>query len=240
MQCVILAGGLATRLRPTTTSLPKALVPVGGRPYADTQLEWLAREGVSDVVYCIGHLGEQIVEHVGDGRHHGLRVSYIDEGPELRGTAGALRLAYDESALQSRFGVLYADSFLSVTLRDVEAEMTARKPAAVMTVYRNNGRFGASNVQLSGGFVVRYDKTAADPVAEGLHWIDYGFSMIDRDAVMPDVPAGQVVDLAAVQAALSAQGRLAGYAVSERFYEIGSPAGLAELEAHLAEHPHTA
>src|SRR5262245_26801177 len=109
MQCVILAGGLATRMRPLTDSIPKTLLPVAGHPSADMQLTWLAREGVSDVVYCVGHLGEMIEEYVGDGSRWGLAVRYVDDGPELRGTAGALRRAVSAGLLDPAFLVVYGD-----------------------------------------------------------------------------------------------------------------------------------
>lgn len=237
MQCVILAGGMATRLRPLTTEIPKAMVPVAGRPFADLQLEWLAGHGVSDVVYSIGYRGEQIAEHVGNGARFGLSVRYSDEGRDLKGTAGALRLAGDQGMLEPAFGVLYGDSYLSVPIADAWARFHALRPAALMTVWRNDGRLERSNARLSGEWIVEYDKTAADAAAVGLHWIDYGFSIIDRDSVLPHIPAGEVSDLAAIQHALSREGRLAGFEVGDRFYEIGSPDGLAELEAHLSRAP---
>jgi MurNAc alpha-1-phosphate uridylyltransferase len=233
MQCVILAGGLATRLRPVTSTIPKALVPVCGRPFADLQLEWLAAQGVTDVVYAIAHLGAQIRSHVGTGERFGLSVRYVDEGAELRGTGGALRLSYDEGVLEPVFGVLYGDSYLAAPLRGVEADFHERRPASLMTVYRNENRFDTSNARLSDGWIVSYDKTAEDPAAAGLHWIDYGFSMYDRDLTMPLLPANNTSDLSALQRRLSDEGRLAGFEVADRFYEIGSPDGLAELEAHL-------
>jgi len=95
VQCLILAGGLATRLRPVTETVAKAVMPVAGRPFAEYQLEWLARAGVTDVVYAIGFHGDQIRAAVGDGSRFGIRVTYVDEGEILLGTGGAVRLAYD-------------------------------------------------------------------------------------------------------------------------------------------------
>ncbi|HEY1596529.1 MAG TPA: sugar phosphate nucleotidyltransferase [Thermoleophilaceae bacterium] len=235
MQCLILAGGLATRLRPVTETIAKAVVPVAGRPFAEYQLEWLARAGATDVVYAIGFLGDQVRAAVGDGSRFGLAVEYVDEGEELLGTGGAVRLAYDQGVLGPAFLILYGDSYLTYDPGRAWREFKRRKPAALMTVYRNEGRLEASNAQLSEEMVVRYDKGASDPLSEGMHHIDYGLSVLDRDAVVPDIPAGQVVDLADVYTELSRQGRLAGLEVSERFYEIGSPHGLAELEALLGE-----
>lgn len=229
---MILAGGLATRLRPLTETMPKSLVPVAGRPFADHQLAWLADGGVTDVVFCIGHLGDRIREHVGDGSAHGLRVAYVDEGRDLRGTAGALRLALDAGVLQPSFAVLYGDSYLSLDVGAVFAEFERVRSDVLMTVFRNEGAFDRSNARLTGGSVV-YDKTVLDPAAAGMHFIDYGLSIIDRDAVISTVPQGVVLDLADLYRDLSVQGRVRGLEVFDRFYEVGSPAGLAELEAHL-------
>src|SRR5919197_6751225 len=95
LQCVILAGGLGTRMRPATEAIPKALVPVLGSPFADWQLRLLASRGVERVVYSVGYRGDMLRDHVGDGSCFGLQVAWVDEGDDLRGTGGALRLAPD-------------------------------------------------------------------------------------------------------------------------------------------------
>lgn len=234
MQCVILAGGMATRMRPLTETVPKALVPAGGRPFAEHQLSWLARQGVTDVVLSIGHLGALIREFVGDGARWGLRVAYADEGEELRGTAGALRLAADQELLAPVFGVLYGDSYLAASLTEVWSCFTATRATAVMTVFRNEGRYDTSNARFRDGWVERYEKGVPDPIAAGMRYIDYGFSVLDRDAVLALIPPGKC-DLSTVYERLSAAHRLRGFEVTERFYEIGSPEGLAEFELWLAE-----
>src|SRR3954466_13491363 len=91
MQCVILAGGLATRMRPLTETIPKALIDTAGVPFIDRQLDWMAAHGVTRVVLSIGYRGGMLRDHVGDGRRWGLAVRVVDEGEQLRGTAGALR-----------------------------------------------------------------------------------------------------------------------------------------------------
>jgi len=235
MQCVILAGGMATRLGPLSTNTPKALIPVGGRPFANHQLSWLASEGATDVVYAIGHLGAGIREYVGSGERWGLRVRYSDEGEALRGTAGALRLAYDEDLLDPAFGVLYGDSYLLAPLSAAWDRFRLDKPAALMTVYRNEGRFDRSNARLLDHHDVVYKKGLADPAGAGMCHIDYGYSIINRDEVMPMIAPDAVLDLASVFEELSRLRLLGGLEVTDRFYEIGSPDGLAELEALLRE-----
>ena len=234
MQCVILTGGLATRLGPLTESLPKALVQVAGRPFIDRQLELLAGQGVTEVVLCIGHLGGPIREYVGDGTGWGLEATYVDEGEALRGTGGALRFAGEQGALAERFAVLYGDSYLPAPIGPLWSDFEQRQPIVLMAVYRNRGRFDRSNVRFSGGRVTRYDKREPDPAEAGMEYIDYGLAIIDRDRFLAWVPDRDPADLADAYRELSEAGELAGHEVDERFYEIGSPAGLAELEGLLA------
>lgn len=233
MQCVILAGGLGTRMWPVAEFVPKTLLKVAGRPFADWQLRWLARSGIDSVVYCIGHLGDQIRTFVGDGRPWGLTVRYVDEGDQLRGTAGALRLAAAEGVLDDRFLVLYGDSWLQVDPAHVFRASAASGLPALMTVFENLGRWDGSNVVYDDGLVLRYEK-GLDPVPADMRWIDYGLSVYTRELIEASVEPGGVADLAPICTALAAARRLAGYPVADRFYEIGSPEGLAELSGLLA------
>jgi NDP-sugar pyrophosphorylase family protein len=232
MQCVILAGGRGTRMAPFTDALPKALLPVAGRPFADWQLSWLADQGVSEVIYSIGHLGDQIRRHVGDGERWGLKVHYVDEGTDLRGTGGALRQALEASVLAERFLVLYGDSYLDVDVRSVWSAAVASKSAALMSVFLNNEQWERSNVVFSDNMVVRYEKGLSEIPSEMCH-VDYGLSVFKRATVDEWVPSNAFVDLAETFTALSSAGELSGYEVLGRFYEIGSPSGLKDLETRL-------
>jgi NDP-sugar pyrophosphorylase family protein len=230
MQCVILAGGLGTRMWPETKTIPKTLLPIAGTPFATWQLSWLARSGIDSVVYCVGHLGQLIRDHVGDGGSWGLSVRYVDEGDHLLGTAGALRLAYDERALAEDFLVLYGDSWLQVDpARVLRAAREHREPA-LMTVFRNDGRWDGSNVVLEGRRIARYAKGLDKPPPE-MRWIDYGLLAFRRGVIGERVPPNVPEDLAPLCGELSDDGLLAGFEVSQRFYEIGSVTGRNELEA---------
>lgn len=232
MQCVILAGGLATRMRPLTDTVPKALLLAAGRPFIDYQLEWLARVGVTKVLLSVGYRGEMLCEHVGDGSRYGLAVSAVDEGPELRGTGGALRLAHDQGALEESFLLTYGDSFLPIDFNAVwEAFLTCGRPA-LMTVFRNAGRWDQSNVVFHEGQVF-YDKTRRSRPEADFQYIDYGLSALQRSLVPLWVPEQGKHDLATVFHELGKGGQLAGYEVQQRFYEIGSPSGLSEFERWL-------
>jgi NDP-sugar pyrophosphorylase family protein len=233
MQCVILAGGLATRMRPLTERIPKSLIPVEGKPFVDHQLAHLAAHGVTEVVLSIGYRGAELAAHVGDGERYRLRVRYVDEGATLRGTAGALRLALGEGALDEAFLVTYGDSFLPIDCATVFAAFRQSGRPALMTVFHNEGRFDTSNVIFDGKMVTLYDKQRrARPVAE-FTFIDYGLAALERRIVAERVPAAGKADLADLYRDLSMAGELAGLEVSERFYEIGSPAGLEDFSRWL-------
>lgn len=232
VQCVVLAGGLGKRMRPATESLPKCLLPVAGRPFVDWQLGWLAAEGVARVTYSIGYRGGLVRDHVGDGARFGLLVDYVDEGERLLGTAGALRLALDRGMLDDVFAVLYGDSYLPVDLEEVVAEHAHRKLPVLMTVYRDVDGLERPNTVFEHGMVTRYEKGLAEIPPE-MTYVDYGLSVWQRDVVEATVPSGSVTDMSTVLTALSRAGQLAGYEATERFYEIGSPSGLRDLESRL-------
>jgi NDP-sugar pyrophosphorylase family protein len=281
----LLAGGLATRLRPITQAIPKALVDVGGRPFIDHQLSLLARHGVRDVVLCLGHLGAQVEEYVGDGTSHGLNVRYSYDGETLVGTAGALRWALP--MLGDVFWVMYGDSYMDIdyaaVLKHFEAaceappyslspvlggegwgegpscelrtmsskgnstsrpspypsppstgergpEGAVHYPLGLMTVLRNDDRWDRSNVVFENGRLETYDKRNRTPA---MRYIDYGVQLLRREALLHIAP-GEPADLADVYRDLAASGRMVGYEVSNRFYEIGTPESLEETRRALS------
>lgn len=228
-QAVVIAGGLATRMRPLTLTVPKAMLEVGGRPFVDWQLERLAACGIRDVVMCVAHLAEVIEAHVGDGARFGVRVRWAHEGETLLGTAGCVRAALD--FLAPTFLVTYGDSYLpfdyAEPLQILEAHLDDCD--GVMAVYKNDGAFDASNVVTDGTWVLRYEKGVDDPAFDS---IDYGATALRRE-VIAALPAGQRVGLDSVQHALAGQKRLRACRARERFFEIGSPEGLGALDQHL-------
>jgi NDP-sugar pyrophosphorylase family protein len=235
MQSVILAGGLGTRLYPLTHSIPKALVPICGKPFAAYQLSWLANQGVDEVVYCIGHLGGQIVDFVGDGAAWGLRVRYVDEGEHLKGTGGAVRLALDAGCLEDAFFVLYGDSFLPIDYRSVFEGFAASGRPALMTVLRNENRWDRSNVIYKPPMVALYDKACDATTRQAMAHIDYGLLVLSKSLVESRIPAGAACDLADILRDLSRAGELAGYEVVERFYEIGSTEGIDDFSRYVGQ-----
>lgn len=226
----ILAGGLATRLRPITEKIPKSLVPVAGRPFLAHQLELLYDRGIRRAVLCIGYLGEMIQAEFGN-EAFGVKLEYSFDGAKLLGTGGALKRALPK--LGPEFFVLYGDSYLPIDYAPVANFFQQSGKLGCMTVYNNEGKYDTSNVVFANGEIAYYDKKVK--VREMQH-IDYGLSLF-KASVFDAYAADQVFDLAEVMGKLVREKQLAGYEVLQRFYEMGSPAGLAELEALLQSQP---
>ena len=215
-------------MRPLTETIPKALLDIAGEPFVAHQLRLFKREGLARVVLCLGYRGEQIVDFVGDGSRFGLEVSYSFDGDRLLGTGGALRKALPR--LGDPFYVIYGDSYLDIPYAPVAAHFFASGKDGLMTVFRNEGRWDTSNVIYEAGAIRTYSKTDKRPE---MRHIDYGLGIL-RASTLAGHGKDEVFDLAGLYTALVARGQLAGYEVHQRFYEIGSPLGLAETEAYLA------
>jgi N-acetyl-alpha-D-muramate 1-phosphate uridylyltransferase len=221
----ILAGGLGQRLGERTARTPKPLVQVAGEPFLIHQLRLLAEHGADRVVLCVGYLGEMIEERIGP-KQYGIGVDYSYDSPELDGTLGAIRRALP--LLGQRFLILYGDTYLRLDYEAAAADWIKSDASALMTVLRNEGRWDTSNVVYADGHVLEYDKRH---LTSDMHWIDYGLGGLKSDALgAVDEAEG---DLAVLYQRLAQSGSLFGYLATERFYEIGTPAGLAETEAFL-------
>jgi NDP-sugar pyrophosphorylase family protein len=228
MQVAILAGGLATRLKPLTAKIPKSLVSIQGKTFLEYQLEFLKAGGITDIVLCIGYLGQQIEKSFGDGGKFGVRIRYSNEGDNLLGTAGAIKKA--GSLLGDEFFVMYGDSFLFLDFTSIMCYFKNQNKLALMTVYRNRGRYDKSNTVVAGNLVRRYSKQT---VTGEMEYIDYGATIL-RQPVLELVPADRPCSLEELFPRLIERDELLAYEVKDRFYEIGSPEGLQEFNKYIS------
>jgi NDP-sugar pyrophosphorylase family protein len=224
----ILAGGLATRLRPLTERIPKILMDVKGKPFAVYQVELLRQNGFTDMVFCIGYLGEMVMETLGDGRRYGVNIRYVSDWPDLLGTGGALIRALP--FLGNAFFVVYGDSYMPCNYAAVEEFFLKSGKSGVMTVFHNMNMWDKSNVLFRDGKILRYDKQSNEP---DMQHIDYGVGVFRAEA-LAHYPSNVPLDLAAVYGDLLDRGQLAAFEVTQRFYEIGSSAGLEETRQYLS------
>lgn len=223
----LLAGGLATRLRPLTEKIPKAMIEIANEPFIAHQLRLLRRQSVARVVICAGFLGERIAAYVGDGGRFGIAVEYSYDGPKLLGTGGALLKALPR--LGDAFLVMNGDSYLDTPFASIVARFRSTGTLGLMTVFRNEGLWDRSNVEFEDGRIRRYDKVSSTAT---MRHIDYGLGMLSARAFEAK-RQGEPFDLADLYGELLARGELAGYEVHERFYEIGSASGIAETNRYL-------
>ncbi len=225
----ILAGGRGTRLGGLVEEVPKPLLSVAGEPFLLHQLRLLRSHGASRIVLSVGYLGELIERAIGSERF-GMRIDYSYDGPDLLGTLGAVRRA--APLLGPRFLVLYGDTYLRLDYRAAVAAWLDSGRAALMTVLENEDRWDTSNAIFRDGMVVRYDKH--QPTAD-MRWIDYGLGGLTEQSLQWADPGEG--ELAVLYQALADAGELCGYEVSERFFEIGTPASLAEADRYLRSLP---
>lgn len=232
-QVVILAGGLGTRLLPLTETTPKSLIVVASRPFIFWQLDLLAANKINEVVLCVGYLGKKIETSVGYS-YKGISIKYVyEQHDKLLGTGGAIKKA--ESLLRPFFGVLYGDSFLEIDYRKVFDIHKQRKLPMTMTVWENNNNYDISNVVLSKDKtrVIYYEKIKE---SKGFRYIDYGFSVIEKNIVSDRFKPYKPLDIGLLQCELSRENNIGAFVVNKRFYEIGSMEGLKELENYLMNH----
>ena len=229
MQVAILAGGMATRLQPLTQAVPKSLIRIHGRPFLEYQLDLLRRGGVTDIVLCLGYLGEQIESYLGEGKQWGISIRYSYDGERLLGTAGALKNA--EKLLDDRFFIIYGDSYLFLDFSAVAAYFNELNKLGLMVVYKNYNRYDRSNAVIEGNLVRRYSKTEKTP---DMIYIDYGTSLLRKEA-LELVPTGEVYSTEELFAELIRREELLAYEVNERFYQVGTPEGLEEFKEYIAQ-----
>lgn len=224
----ILAGGLATRLRPLTMTTPKSLIKINGEYFISHQLRLLKTQGITDVVMCVGFLGEQIQQIIGNGKNYDLNIRYSFDGNTLLGTAGALKKSIP--LLGENFFVLYGDSYLPCFYQDIETEFFNKKSSALMTVFKNQGRWDKSNVEFRNGQILAYDKMLQ---TNRMQYIDYGLGVFNHN-VFDLIPNDKPYDLAKIYQQLLAKNTLSAIEVFERFYEIGSQNGINEISQYIS------
>jgi NDP-sugar pyrophosphorylase family protein len=225
---VILAGGLGTRLRPLTSEVPKALIPIGGKPFLHHQIELLKRQGIRDIVLCVGHLADMVEDYFGDGRWLSVRIRYSEEEGSLLGTAGAIKKA--QPLLADDFFLMYGDSYLMIDYQEIMRYFRRFHRLGLMVVWKNRDQLDRSNVAVEAHLVTAYNKDQKSP---NMTYINYGLSVLRKEALLV-IPNGRPFSQEEFYQILIARGELLAFEVEQRFYEIGSPKGLKEFQMLIA------
>lgn len=225
----ILAGGLGTRLHPITKKIPKVLVEVYGEPFIAHQLRYLIKQNITHVILCLGYLGEMVQEFIESQTWGNLKISYVFDGVKPLGTAGAIKKALNDlkNFNFAHFFVLYGDSYLACDFSNVQKAYLQYQKYALMTVFKNEGRWDKSNIVFHNGQILDYNKQIQ---THDMQHIDYGLGILNTQ-VFYSYAEDQFYDLAVLYQDLLKLNQLAGYEVLERFYEIGSFSGINELHS---------
>lgn len=224
---ILLAGGLATRLRPITETIPKALIDINGKPFIDYQISLLKSKGIKKIIICAGFLGEQIENHLKDGVESGIEIGYSYDGDELIGTGGAVQKALDKT--DGLFWVMYGDSYLETDFEQISRYFQSKKNKGLMTVFNNSDKWDSSNVKYENGRIIKYDKFNK---TKDMKYIDYGLSIFKREA-FEKFKDYKKFDLTEVYKELLSENELIGFEVEERFYEVGSFQGIEEFKLFI-------
>lgn len=219
MQATILAGGLGTRLKPITQRIPKVMLSINGKPFLLYLLEHLRRQGITEIILCIGYLGEQVRNFLQDGESFGLKIRYSQEEEKLLGTGGALRQA--QNLLDEYFLVINGDTYLPINYGDLEKSFLRCGKKALAVVYDNNEKTGVkNNVELDKELmIIRHDKERDD---SGLKYVDAGVLVLKREAlnfIGEECPISLEKGL---YPTLIQQNELKAYITEQRFYDIGN------------------
>jgi NDP-sugar pyrophosphorylase family protein len=234
-QAVILAGGLGTRMRPITETIPKPMIAVAAKPFLQWQLELLGRAGLVRSLLLVSYLGEQIREYFGNGEKFGWNVEYSFEDSPM-GTGGALKIA--EEKLRDYFVLVNGDTYLEIDYREMVAQFLRSKCAALIAAYRLPGEGSEENPAsiLPGNLAVNADGVVMDYRKRGperLSFVDAGVIVMKKE-VLADIAVGQKCSLEEeIYPRLIERGEMRAFVTDEAFYDMGSPAGLAALEMKL-------
>lgn len=227
---VVLAGGLATRLRPITEKIPKSLITINNIPFVLHQLNLFRQNGIDHVHFCLGHLGEMVEKVVEESTFSNtMKITYSYDGETLLGTGGAIKKTL--SALPDKFFVTYGDSFLDIDYQSVELRFlkSVHENYGLMTVFKNSNQFDTSNVIFENSRIILYSKKQ---LTDKMDYIDYGLGIL-RKSHFNAYPDETPFDLSDIYEKLSVNGELIGYEVHERFYEIGSVKGIEDLSIYI-------
>jgi NDP-sugar pyrophosphorylase family protein len=231
--CLVLAGGLGTRMSRHTKLIPKSMIPVLKRPFLHFQLDLLELQGFKKVIFLVGYRGEQMVDELSSKPHRNLNVQFLSDGESLLGTGGSLRRALELENVENEFFVTYGDSYLRTNPALISESFNRKTFSACMTLYNNLEKLDTNNAHLNQDGSVLYKKNAPDAETLGLDKVDFGMSLLTKDSVLNTIPKNISFDLATYFEILAKQGKLQGYVESNRFYEIGSEKGLSDFEEYV-------
>jgi len=220
----ILAGGLATRIKPISDSIPKSLIVINKKPFLEWQLQLLEKNKCKLVVICVSHKSEMIKNFIQNRAKSNLNIYLSFDGTKQLGTGGALVKA--KELLGTAFMVLYGDSYLPVNYEKISNHFVESNKLGLLTIMKNELNLEPSNVVYKNGYVQKYDKNI---FSEAMHYIDFGLSAFKLEA-FDGYPVNETMDLSLIHSGLATRHELLGYKVNRRYFEVGSFQGIQDFQ----------
>jgi mannose-1-phosphate guanylyltransferase len=220
VQALLLAGGEGTRLRPLTYTTPKPVLPLAGRPFLTFMLDWAHSHGVDEAILSCGFMSDAVRRVLGD-IYDGMRLRYVVEEEPL-GTAGPVRLAYDEDLLEERFLVLNGDVLtdIDLTAELQHHERTGARATLALHAVEDTSSYGVVPTAEDGAVEAFIEKGDDDPPTNR---INAGAYVIERDVVESSIPAGRAVSFEREVFPSLVDGGLYGFEAAGYWIDIGTP-----------------
>jgi len=225
----ILAGGLATRIRPITNDVPKSMIDINGQPFLEWQLQLLEKNNCEAVVLCVSHKAQIIEDFVKNRSKSQMEIQFSWDGEKQLGTGGALAKAMKK--LGPTFLVLYGDSYLPLNYEEVASYFIKSNKLGLMTVMENELGLEQSNAIFQNGHVSKYSKHFPE---KAMKYIDFGLGAFRADS-FKDLTLNEPTDLSVIQADLATRNELIGFEVKERYYEVGSFQGIVDFQKYVED-----
>jgi D-glycero-D-manno-heptose 1,7-bisphosphate phosphatase len=226
-QAVILAGGLGTRLRPITDTIPKPMIPFHGKPFLEYIIEMLIEQGFVKIILLLGYLPEKVTEYFGNGAKWGIKIKYSIT--DINDDTG-LRLKKAKHLFENEFMLLYCDNYWPMNFNKMLAVYKANDVDALVTVYKNLDGYTKNNLQINeNGFIEVYDKTRQ---AENLQGVDIGFFILKK-SIVDLIPDGNFNFEKTVLPQLIKNKKIITFVTEHRYYSVGSHERLVLTEKFL-------
>ena len=230
-QCIILAGGLGTRVQSITNGQPKCMIPFNGKPFLWHQLKLLEKNYIEEVILCLGYGHTQVLNFLSEYSEWPFKINVSLEGPLLRGTGGALLNAIQSLDVREAFFVLYGDSYLPVDFQWIWRQSDGGR-LALMTAHRQQGGT-THNVIIKNGYIIKYSKNASDWTSDAPTHIDYGLNILHKNDIIKQNSVSQPFDLSVILAEIIQRRKLHALEIKETYFEIGSVSGIERFQKML-------